>query len=156
MKYISSWMIAISLFIIDRLSKYYVVSYVRHSVYITKYLCIEKTYNRGIAWGIMNTGDGFSFIMTSAAVIFIYTILCYVLTCKIRLENISWGAAFILMGGLCNILDRFSYGGVIDFITLSYAGFFWPTFNLADVAIVCGVIMVMIKIYRSTHEQSVA
>lgn len=53
-------------------------------------------------------------------------------------ENFSLG--MILGGGMGNLLDRLFYGGVQDFISCS----FWPTFNLADVFITLGVIVLLL------------
>ena len=50
----------------------------------------------------------------------------------------AWGLIFI--GAVSNILDRLYYGGVIDFISLSY----FPVFNLSDVFIFCGVVYLLI------------
>ena len=61
-----------------------------------------------------------------------------------RLVNIS--ISFITGGALGNILDRILYGGVIDFISLHAYGYYWYIFNVADVFIVFGVILFLIKI----------
>lgn len=52
---------------------------------------------------------------------------------------------FILAGGLSNIIDRFVYSGVVDFIVLGYKDWFWPVFNVADAFIVLGVTLMMVS-----------
>mgnify|MGYP002148068819 CR=1 FL=1 len=47
-------------------------------------------------------------------------------------------AACIMGGALGNVIDRFAYGHVIDFIQVYYANHYWPAFNLADSAICFG------------------
>lgn len=54
----------------------------------------------------------------------------------------AWG--LILIGAVSNILDRFHYGGVIDFIALPY----FPIFNLSDVFIFLGVVYLLIFNWR--------
>jgi len=49
------------------------------------------------------------------------------------------GEICIIAGSFYNLIDRVLYGGVIDFIILSYANVSWPVFNIADVMIVIGV-----------------
>jgi signal peptidase II len=53
----------------------------------------------------------------------------------------------ILSGAISNMLDRFIHGCIIDFIDLR----FWPIFNLADIFIVIGVILILIKILNPKH-----
>jgi len=55
-----------------------------------------------------------------------------------RLMAVSLG--LIMGGALGNALDRVLIGGVADFISLHAYGFYWYVFNIADVAIVAGVI----------------
>lgn len=49
------------------------------------------------------------------------------------------GAGLVIGGAAGNIIDRVARGAVTDFIDAHYGGWHWPTFNLADVAIVVGV-----------------
>lgn len=57
---------------------------------------------------------------------------------------------FILIGAVSNLLDRFLYGGVIDFITIS----FWSVFNLADMYIVVAVGLWIFSSVRTTAATS--
>jgi signal peptidase II len=58
-----------------------------------------------------------------------------------RFENISY--SLIIGGALGNIMDRFLYGGVVDFLQFHIRKHNWPAFNLADSAIVIGVALVL-------------
>ena len=51
----------------------------------------------------------------------------------------------MLAGALSNIVDRITYGAVIDFVDFHIFGYHWPTFNIADAFIVCGVLGIMIQ-----------
>lgn len=55
------------------------------------------------------------------------------------------GLTFILSGGISNALDRFFHGCVIDFINLHI----WPIFNLADIFITLGAIMIVLTVFRN-------
>jgi len=52
---------------------------------------------------------------------------------------------FVLVGGVSNVIDRFLYGGVIDFIDLYIGNYHWYTFNLADAYIVMGIIFIVLR-----------
>ena len=59
----------------------------------------------------------------------------------------TWEAAaydLIVGGALGNIADRLRLGAVVDFIDLHYAGWHWPAFNAADIAIFCGVALLVL------------
>ncbi len=59
----------------------------------------------------------------------------------LRAEALALG--LVIGGALGNILDRVRIGAVVDFLDVHYGGWHWPTFNMADVAIVCGVGLLM-------------
>lgn len=52
---------------------------------------------------------------------------------------------WVLAGGISNLLDRWRYGGVVDYINLKV----WPVFNLADLAISAGVLYCLWDRYRN-------
>jgi signal peptidase II len=52
--------------------------------------------------------------------------------------------ALILGGAIGNVIDRVWHGHVIDFFDLHYAGYHWPTFNIADSAITVGAVILII------------
>jgi len=59
------------------------------------------------------------------------------------------GMGLIIGGALGNIIDRIALGAVVDFIDFG----FWPVFNLADMAIVVGVIMTMVVVVKETWKK---
>ena len=99
---------------------------------------ISLVCNPGISWGMLQ-GDSpakrwiltaFAFIMSG--------VLVYALTqSKDRLTKLS--IALIISGAIGNGIDRFLFGAVTDFINFGEIGFHW-VFNIADSAITCGVI----------------
>ena len=59
------------------------------------------------------------------------------------------GLSLVAGGALGNIVDRWRQGGVTDFLDFHWAGWHWPTFNMADVAIVLGVSVMLVAGLRS-------
>jgi signal peptidase II len=57
------------------------------------------------------------------------------------------GICFLVGGGMGNILDRLFYGSVTDFLHVQYGGFQTGIFNLADVSIVIGLVLILISSY---------
>lgn len=69
-----------------------------------------------------------------------------------RAEALALG--LVIGGAIGNIVDRVRIGAVTDFIDLHHAGWHWPTFNLADVAIVCGVALLVAVAFRAPAERA--
>jgi lipoprotein signal peptidase len=69
-----------------------------------------------------------------------------------RVEATAMG--LIIGGALGNILDRMRIGAVTDFVDAHHGGWHWLTFNLADVAIVCGVTLLVLLSFRATAPQA--
>ena len=65
----------------------------------------------------------------------------------------SWALALILGGALGNVIDRMLHGYVVDFIQVHYAGWYFPSFNVADSAIsigaVCLILDEILRVRRS-------
>ena len=96
-----------------------------------------------------NTGVAFSFLEGKVPLIIIMTSIIIILILKYikstnpnKYESISYG--LILGGAIGNLIDRIIYGYVIDFLDFNIFGYPYPIFNLADTAIVIGVIALII------------
>ena len=59
----------------------------------------------------------------------------------------------IILGAMGNILDRFINTYVIDFISLHYNNYYWPAFNLADIYISIGIIMLLLTFFLNTKDE---
>ncbi len=109
--------------LLDQLSKYIVRSSGGF------YIC-----NKGIAFGI---SVPVILIWIIAITLFFY--FDYLIS-TLKSHLFKLGLILILAGGISNLLDRATFGCVIDFIDLK----FWPVFNLADTFIVLGVIILLL------------
>ena len=65
----------------------------------------------------------------------------------------GWGLGLILGGALGNLFDRLRSGTVVDFLDFHLGAYHWPTFNLADSAIVLGALALMIEILRGHRKR---
>jgi signal peptidase II len=115
-------------------------------VEVLPFLGFENTRNEGVAFGL--GGD-----VSSG---FIAVELCFLALLLVSLSlwdtrsGWVWLPTGLLIGGaLGNLADRVRDGAVIDFIDLS----FWPTFNLADTAIVVGVALLLLLIQRENRDE---
>ena len=111
-------------------------------VEVLPFLHIENVRNKGVAFGL---GGDISSVLIGVAIVALLGLLVF-LAARGRGGLMVWLPAALLIGGaLGNLADRVRDGAVTDFIDLPL----WPTFNLADVAIVVGVLLLLIDVERS-------
>lgn len=131
------------IFLIDRATKIFAITYLQMAHVVNQYLTFELTFNRGISWGMFYNTNTVVFAVVSMITAIITMLLCWHAYRVYKKGNSIIGHICIIAGSFSNIIDRALYGGVIDFIVLSYKNYSWPVFNIADVAIVCGVFIFM-------------
>ncbi|MGB8367138.1 MAG: signal peptidase II [Candidatus Babeliales bacterium] len=132
------------IFFFDRLTKYYILHMHLPQWIINRFISIRPIFNRGISWGIFHSTNNCIFIIVSSAIALITIMLLFYTYWRWRQGFYIGGECLVLAGSFSNIMDRFMYQGVIDFISLSINTWSWPIFNIADVAIVIGIgIMIM-------------
>lgn len=80
-----------------------------------------------------------------------------ILTWQVRNDSFWWliSLMFIFSGALGNLLERIARGYVVDFIHLHYRDqWSWPIFNVADILITCGAILLGILMLRKSPEST--
>lgn len=106
-------------------------------------LKLTLSHNEGIAFGLAD-GGGIALVVVSlvALVVVLY------LFSRDPARPGMWVAAGLLAGGAFgNLVDRIRHGHVTDFIELPH----WPPFNLADCAITCGVVILLVIYVREAE-----
>jgi signal peptidase II len=141
-------LLAIVFLLIDRIAKYEAVSFCAQGCKINEYLSFGLVFNRGTSWGLFHSPNNAMFWLVTLGVILITSALLVYTIMRFRAGYMILGELMVLVGSLSNIIDRFLYSGVIDFIELSYRGWVWPSFNGADLLIVFGVLIMMVEQYR--------
>jgi len=99
-------------------------------------------FNRGVTGGLFHTQNPFWFIFLSILVACIALILGVYAYRRWRDAGFVLGEVLVLSGAFSNLIDRVLYGGVIDFIALSWGDWHFPVFNIADSCIVIGVFII--------------
>ena len=135
-------------FLIDFLSKNKIISIFKdgivEKIYVNEYLDFILVFNTGISYGLFSGGGDFQkWILISLSILIIIFLLSLIRNESIFLSKLS--ISFIIGGALGNVLDRFTYGAVVDFISLHAKGFSWYIFNIADMFIVLGVILFILS-----------
>ena len=139
---------AVSVLLIDFLSKNKIISIFKdgivEKIFVNEYLDFILVFNTGISYGLFSGGGDFQkWILISLSILIIIFLLSFIRNESSILSNLS--ISFIIGGALGNVLDRFTYGAVVDFISLHAKGFSWYIFNIADMFIVLGVILFILS-----------
>ena len=138
--------IIISIFILDRLTKLYVIYLDKINsspeIFSSKFLNIYLIWNEGIAFGLFsfNENNLYNFLT-----LFILIIIFVILLMIFKSSGFKKYSLLMIFGGaLGNVFDRIIYKAVPDFIDFHIGNFHWFIFNLADVFISLGVIFMII------------
>lgn len=136
-------------FAADRLSKMWAyLNLITQEIDAFPGLRFELAWNRGISFGSLQFESPIYFwVLTTGIVLVTGALLVHTLWCFQQGEFIE-GEVLVLSGAVSNLIDRFMYGAVLDFIDLYVGPWHWYTFNLADACIVIGVSIMVYKYVR--------
>ena len=142
--------ILITIFFIDRLSKFYILKIAELEnivdIYVTSYLNLFLIWNKGIAFGLLSMNEMKVYNMITFVIGFIIIVIFFMMW---RNNNIKgYFLALIAGGALGNFYDRAVYTAVPDFIDLHFQGFHWFVFNVADIFITVGVFcLILVELF---------
>ncbi len=147
MLYIICAIIAIFVIALDMVSKYLTASGNVDKVIIPELLKFSYTTNEGAAFSFLSGYDWAITFFAIVTIIVILGIIAGMVYCIIKKKKLSkWLAvalALVFGGAIGNLIDRLALGYVRDFIFILYNTDIFPAiFNVADIALVVGVIMV--------------
>lgn len=97
--------------------------------------------NTGAAWGMFSNGTLYLTIISVIA-----SLAIIVLMPKARTLFMKISLALILAGAVGNLIDRIRLGYVVDYLSFDIFGYDFPVFNLADMCIVIGCILMIIYV----------
>jgi signal peptidase II len=144
--------VALATAIIDQAHKYWMI-YIydiqsKGRVEVTPFLDLVFVKNTGISYSMFatDTPEGQLILASFAAVASIAMWVWLSRSATGRL--MTWSIALIIGGAIGNAIDRLTLGGVADFFSAHAFGFYWYVFNIADMAIVAGVVGLLYDSFR--------
>ncbi|HIM58210.1 MAG TPA: signal peptidase II [Gammaproteobacteria bacterium] len=139
--------LALLLVLLDQVTKLLVYGYIKpnNSIVINEFFSLTHVHNYGAAFSFLADQSGWqryalsgiSMIASMAIIIWMYR------TSTTQILKLS-ALAVLLAGAVGNLIDRAALGFVIDFIDLHYQTFYWPIFNVADILISVGVLLLLL------------
>ena len=142
---ITSLFLILFIFALDRITKIAIIKHQTNNqgIVVNDYLNFELIWNTGISFGLFSQNANMYYHLTSFLVFTVIVFLIYLIIKAFFIEKILY--SLILGGALGNLYDRLIYFAVPDFIDLHINDFHWFTFNISDVFITCGIILIIAR-----------
>jgi len=111
-------------------------------------LSLTLVMNRGLAFGLLGgVPPGFRWIVVLFSVAALVVLVRVALHVLPRGTVIDHGTLGLIFGGAVgNLIDRWRFGAVVDFVDVYYRAWHWPAFNVADSAISVGVVLLALRL----------
>jgi len=133
-------------FLLDRVTKLLIINNSRISgeldISLNTFLNLNLIWNEGIAFGLLSFDEKNYYNLLTFLIIGITLVLLWLMLRSSGLEKL--GFASVIGGSFGNVSDRIFYSSVPDFIDLNYKGFHWFVFNVADIFITLGVLILIV------------
>ena len=140
--FIINFFLIILIFLLDRISKIYVISQSEKNLFSdlfnSKYLNISLIWNEGIAFGLFSFDESHFYNFLTILITIITVIIFFMILKNSGFKKYSF--LMIFGGALGNLYDRIFFKAVPDFIDFHIGNFHWFIFNFADIFISIGVI----------------
>ena len=140
-------LLIIIIFLTDRLSKLWIIKNLNinkeFEIIFSPYLSFNLIWNKGIAFGLFSFEKISSYNFLTILIVIVTIIILYMLFKTKGIEKYAF--IMIFSGSLGNIFDRLYYSAVPDFIDIHYQNFHWFIFNVADIFITLGVLILILR-----------
>ena len=136
--------LALGVFALDQVTKLWIAATLPFNTYgppghieiVPDFFNLVRVGNTGAAWSILSGRSSWLAFLALVALLAIFLFRRH-LGLERRAVQIAFG---LLCGGIVgNFIDRLAYGQVVDFLDFHFGDYIYPTFNIADCGIVCGV-----------------
>ncbi len=139
--------VALVTLVVDQANKWWLLAVYqiegKGRVALTPFLDLVFVKNTGVSYSMFDS-DSYSWQLGLTAFAVVASFGLWIWLARTG-ENraMAWAIGLIIGGALANAIDRVLLGGVADFYSLHAFGFYWYIFNIADIAIVAGVIVLL-------------
>ena len=144
-KFFWNFFFILTIFLLDRVSKISIINLLENSdnghIQVTNFLSFNLIWNEGIAFGLFSFDEKLYYNFLTIIIILVTAVILWMILKTSGLEKIAF--LMIFGGSLGNIFDRLVYASVPDFIDLHFNNFNWFIFNVADIFISMGVILLI-------------
>ncbi len=132
------------IFFSDRYTKIFILNNFSDNLfYLNDFINFDLVWNTGIGFGLFSSTSNLIYHSITGLIGMVLVFIIYLINKSSFIDKVFF--SMILGGALGNFYDRIAYSAVPDFIDIHYQNFHWFTFNIADISISIGVIMLISK-----------
>lgn len=148
--------VSVVVFVLDQWSKGWMSANLSYLVPqpVTSFFNLTLAHNTGAAFSFLSDSGGWQrwfFVVLAIVVTGVLLVWIKRLSSEQKLE--ATGLVLIIGGALGNAWDRAIDGYVVDFLSFHYAGYYFATFNVADIAIFCGAVLLIFESLRVAKQE---
>jgi signal peptidase II len=144
---LSRWLgLSALVIVLDQLSKAWITSHFAYgeNYRVADFFSLVLAHNTGAAFSFLSEAGGMQRWLFTAIAIVASAWIIWLLRKHHAQILFAWALGMILGGALGNLIDRVTYGYVVDFLSFHWNGHYFPAFNLADSAITCGAFLLIL------------
>jgi len=138
--------LALIIVIIDQFTKTLILGYYKlgDATYVTSFFNVVRAHNTGAAFSFLADHSGWQRWLFTGIGVAAAVFIVWMLKSHAGQKLFSFAMACILGGAIGNVIDRVVYGHVVDFLLFYWRDWYFPAFNLADVGISCGAVLLVL------------
>ena len=152
-----NFFVVITIFILDRVTKIYVINFYDNNtgndLLNSEYLNIRLIWNEGIAFGLFSFNQEFFYNSLTFLIGAVITIIFFMIRKNTGMKKYS--LLMILGGAIGNFYDRVFFKAVPDFLDFHIGNFHWFIFNVSDIFITIGVILMIVLEFISNKKRNI-
>ena len=145
------FLVFVPLFVIlDQITKLWALQniFFNHNIIkVSSFLNLSPVWNKGISFGMFSNLENINFFITILTLIIISILFFWFFKTVNFIQQVA--LFFIISGAIGNLIDRFKYNAVVDFIDFHINNLHWPAFNFADTYITIGAFIYLFSIFTS-------
>ncbi len=135
------------LIILDIASKQLAIWYLSFDPFgkvVLPFFNLKLAKNTGVSFSMFDMGTGIQrWVLIFFTSVFTLVLIYWAKTNKSKI--MALGLSFIISGAIANIIDRIFSKAVVDFLQFHYGQYYFPTFNLADIFIFIGAVIILFE-----------
>lgn len=156
---LSRWLgLSALVIVLDQLSKLWIANHFAFGEhrYVLSVFDLVLAHNTGAAFSFLSDAGGMQRWLFTAIAIIASVWIVWLLRKHREQLLFSWALSMILGGAMGNLIDRVSYGYVVDFLSFHWNEYYFPAFNLADSSITCGAFLLILDSFKERNHGTAA